>query len=77
MAVMGHKGVGKSTVIKRASKAWGASEPVIGRTNRGFDRESAGMPLATQKETRRLLCRINSPLPCHGPGRPSMDVDFR
>jgi hypothetical protein len=35
IAVVGHEGVGKSTVIKRAIKTWGGSQAVKTRTNAG------------------------------------------
>ena len=36
VAVIGHRKVGKSTIIKRATKAWGLTEPVYTTTNEGY-----------------------------------------
>ncbi len=41
IAVVGHRGVGKSTVIRKAVKAWGVSEPVIVVNPAGHIRKSA------------------------------------
>lgn len=36
IAVVGHKGSGKSTIIRRATKAWGVSTPVATTTEDGL-----------------------------------------
>lgn len=36
IAVIGHRNVGKSTMIKRATKAWGVSDVAITTTDQGF-----------------------------------------
>ncbi|ORX36746.1 ras guanine nucleotide exchange factor domain-containing protein [Kockovaella imperatae] len=36
IAVLGHRGVGKSTLIKRAVRAWGATEPTVFQTPQGY-----------------------------------------
>lgn len=36
IAVIGHKGVGKSTVIRRATKVWGVSSPTSTTTDGGY-----------------------------------------
>lgn len=44
IAVIGHKGVGKSTVIRRATRAWGVSSPVTTTTDQGYSSGSHSAP---------------------------------
>jgi hypothetical protein len=50
IAVIGHQGVGKSTVIRRALKAWGMSNPVTVRSPQGFMGELENTPLNIEVE---------------------------
>lgn len=49
IAVIGHVGVGKTTVIHRATKLWGVSEPITTTLPSGQSSELNAIPSSRQK----------------------------